>query len=349
MNKKIILAVSSLFCIATFAVAQDTPQEAPAVEAAPVAAPAAEAAPVAAPAPVPAPAATEQPAPASVVAPAPNEPTAAPAAEQAAQNGESVPVIFYYANTTEAQQPTQPQPVVMPQPQPVAVAPVQQAPAPAPAPAPRVHPRQTMHYGILGSIGTSEYIGSSNDDLDDGLTWNAGAFITIPISDYIFSFELGSEFIYRKESKAYWDNDVDKARKDRILAYSLGFPIQMNINASRAGIVNFFVGTEIEVPLYNNLQVSFNGKKNADVNLQDEHCAPMSWDFIFGMGINATKHFGIYTRMNIGISDIYDDLYITDHDESYDNENSIYNSNKRKKEYWNFKPFDWSIGLRLFI
>lgn len=338
MNKKIILAVSSLFCLATFAVAQDTPQEAPAVEAAPVAAPAAEAAPVAAPAPVPAPAATEQPAPAPVVAPAPNEPTAAPAAEQAAQNGESVPVIFYYANTTEAQQPIQPQPVVMPQPQPVAVAPVQQAPAPAPAPAPRVHPRQTIHYGIQASIGTSEFEGEDNDDLDEGLTWNGGAFVTIPISEYIFSFELGSQFIYRKESNSFTQSNRTtyerEARKDKIVAYSLGFPLQMNINATRSGVVNFFIGTEIEVPLYNNLQISINGNKRVDQNLHEDHCAPMSWDFIMGMGVNATSHFGIYTRMNIGISDIYDDLYIRD---------------DGKDEYWSFRAVDLSIGLKLFI
>lgn len=345
MKNKFILAVSSLFCLATFAVAQDKP------EAETQQAPAAVEVPEPTPAPAPAPAPEVEPAPAPEEAPAVSAPAPTQTASQPEQNTEAAPVIFYYANTIpQAQNAPQPQPIQEAAPAETASpAPAQQQSVPVQPYQPTVHPKQTMHYGILGSIGTSEYIGSSNDDLDDGLTWNAGAFITIPISDYIFSFELGSEFIYRKESKAYWDNDVDKARKDRILAYSLGFPIQMNINASRAGIVNFFVGTEIEVPLYNNLQVSFNGEKKADFNLQDEHCAPMSWDFIFGMGVNATKHFGIYTRMNIGISDIYDDLYITDHDESYENENSLYNSNKRKKEYWNFKPFDWSIGLRLFI
>lgn len=335
MKNKFILAISSLFCLATFAVAQDAPQVVPAAEPAPVAAPAPVEAPaeqsVAAPAP-----AAEQTDPAPVVAPAPNEPTDASAANQTAQNGESVPVIFYYANSTEPQQQNQPQPVVAPQPQPVTVAPYQ--PAPVPAPAPKLHPKQTIHYGVQASIGTSEFEGEDNDDLDEGLTWNAGAFVTIPISDYIFSFELGSQFIYRKESNSFTQSNRTtyerEARKDKIVAYSLGFPLQMNINATRSGVVNFFIGAEIEVPLYNNLQISINGNKRVDQDLHEDHCAPMSWDFIMGMGINATSHFGIYTRMNLGISDIYDDLYIRD---------------DGKDEYWSFRAVDLSIGLRLFL
>lgn len=335
MKNKFILAISSLFCLATFAVAQDAPQVVPAAEPAPVAAPAPVEAPaeqsVAAPAP-----AAEQTDPAPVVAPAPNEPTDASAANQTAQNGESVPVIFYYANSTEPQQQNQPQPVVAPQPQPVTVAPYQ--PAPVPAPAPKLHPKQTIHYGVQASIGTSEFEGEDNEDLDEGLTWNAGAFVTIPISDYIFSFELGSQFIYRKESNSFTQSNRTtyerEARKDKIVAYSLGFPLQMNINATRSGVVNFFIGAEIEVPLYNNLQISINGNKRVDQDLHEDHCAPMSWDFIMGMGINATSHFGIYTRMNLGISDIYDDLYIRD---------------DGKDEYWSFRAVDLSIGLRLFL
>ena len=335
MKNKFILAISSLFCLATFAVAQDAPQEVPTAEPAPVAAPAPVEAPaeqsVAAPAP-----AAEQTDPAPVVAPAPNEPTDASAANQTAQNGESVPVIFYYANSTEPQQQNQPQPIVAPQPQPVTVAPYQ--PAPVPAPAPKLHPKQTIHYGVQASIGTSEFEGEDNDDLDEGLTWNAGAFVTMPISDYIFSFELGSQFIYRKESNSFTQSNrttyAREARKDKIVAYSLGFPLQMNINATRSGVVNFFIGAEIEVPLYNNLQISINGNKRVDQDLHEDHCAPMSWDFIMGMGINATSHFGIYTRMNLGISDIYDDLYIRD---------------DGKDEYWSFRAVDLSIGLRLFL
>ena len=197
-----------------------------------------------------------------------------------------------------------------------------------------------MHYGIQASIGSSDYIGESNDDLDDGLTWNAGAFISIPISDYIFSLEMGSQFIYRKVSHSYSQTNrstyENEARKDNVLAYSLGItPFQMNINTSRSGIVNFLVGIEMEVPLYNNLQISIDGVKRVDQDLHEDHCESISWDFILGMGINATKHFGIYTRMNIGMSNIYNDLYIRGEND--------------QKEYWSFKAFDLSFGLKLFI
>jgi|GEM_PF-6010302 hypothetical protein len=321
MNNKFILAISSLFCIATFAVAQDAPAPAPeqtAPEAA-VTAPEPEASPAEQPA-APAPEAEPQ-----VSAPAPTQ-----TAEQPAQTNEVAPVVFYYAPTAPGNEPVQnPAQVenVPPAPQPV----IEQY-------KPKVHPKQTTHYGIQGSIGTSTYSGDSNADFDDGLGWNAGAYINLPISDYIFSFELGSQFIYRKVSNSFTQTNRNtyetEARKDKITAYSLGFPILMNINAGRSGLLYFGMGVEFEVPLYNNLQISIDGKKRVDQDLQEDHCAPMSWDILLGMGINATSHFGLYTRMNIGISDIYDDLYIKE---------------DGKKEYWGFKTFDLNIGLKIFI
>ena len=335
MKNKFILAVSSLFCLATFAVAQDMP-EAEQSQPAPVETVVPE--PVPAPAPAPAPAPEEQAAPAPEEAPAVSAPAPTQTTTQPVQSSETTPVIFYYANTvTPAQDQSQPE-----QNQAVAPAPVQQQQQPVPVQPyqPTVHPKQTMHYGIQASIGSSDYIGESNDDLDDGLTWNAGAFISIPISDYIFSLEMGSQFIYRKVSHSYSQTNrstyENEARKDNVLAYSLGItPFQMNINTSRSGIVNFLVGIEMEVPLYNNLQISIDGVKRVDQNLHEDHCESISWDFILGMGINATKHFGIYTRMNIGMSNIYNDLYIRGEND--------------QKEYWSFKAFDLSFGLKLFI
>lgn len=320
MNNKFILAVSSLFCIATFAVAQDAPASAPEQ-------PAPEAA-IAAPEPeVPQ---AEQPA-----APAPEVSAPAPTqtAEQPAQNNEAAPVVFYYAPTAPVAQGE------VPNQEPAQVANAASAPQPVVEPyKPKVHPKQTIHYGIQGSIGTSSYSGDSNADFDDGLGWNAGAYINLPISDYIFSFELGSQFIYRKVSNSFTQTNRNtyesEARKDKITAYSLGFPVLMNINAGRSGLLYFGLGVEFEVPLYNNLQISIDGKKRVDQDLQEDHCAPMSWDIVLGMGINATSHFGLYTRMNAGISDIYDDLYIKE---------------DGKKEYWGFKSFDLNIGLKIFI
>ncbi|MBO7414853.1 MAG: PorT family protein [Fibrobacter sp.] len=335
MKNKFILAVSSLFCLATFAAAQGAPEAAPAQ-------PAPEAA-VAAPEPVPAPAPAEEPAPAPEAAPEVVAPAPTQTAEPQAQANESSPVIFYYAPT--AQTPQEAAPVQQPAPVQEPVQAANAAPAPQTAEPvqpykPFVYPKQTMHYGIQGSIGTSEYIGGSNDDLDDGMTWNGGAFVSIPLSDYIFNFELGTQFIYRKVSHSSTQTNKNTytkdARRDKITAYSLGIPMQVNINASKSGLINFLVGIELEVPLYNNLQMSINGEKRVDQDLHKDYCEMTSWDFILGMGINATKHFGIYTRMNVGISNIYDDLY-------------IFFVEDNEQEYWSFKPFDLSIGLRLFI
>ena len=307
MKNKLTLAISSLFCLATFAVAQETPAAAPA----PAVEPAAEQAPA------------QEPAPVSVP-----EPTAT------SQPQDTTPVVFYYANTV--------------QPPPPANQNVQPAPAPAPAPIPPsrpapLFPKQTVHYGIQGSIGSAEYIGTSNDDLDEGIAWNAGLFATIPISAYFFNLELGAQFIYRKVSSSYTQysaSGIKEARKDKITAYSLGIPIQTNINVVKSGLVGFFIGLEMEVPLYNNLQISINGDRRVNADLanvtkdNEDHCAPISWDFILGMYVNATKNFGIYARLNSGFSDIYDDLYIRD---------------EAKDEYWGFTAMDFAIGLKFFI
>ena len=86
----------------------------------------------------------------------------------------------------------------------------------------------------------------------------------------------------------------------------------------------------IEKQIYNNLKISFNGEQVVDENLVDNQCAPVNWDFILGIGINATKHFAIGANLVIGISDIYDDLYVD-------------------KEYWGFTPLDLNIGVKFFL
>lgn len=325
MKNKLTLAISSLFCLATFAVAQETPAAAPAPA---EAAPAVEAS---APAPAAEPAAEPAVEQAPVQEPAP---VSAPEPTATSQPQDTTPVVFYYANTVQAPPPSN---------QDVQPAP---APAPAPLPAPKpapLFPKQTVHYGIQGSIGSAEYIGTSNDDLDEGIAWNAGLFATIPISAYFFNLELGGQFIYRKVSSSYTQynaSGIKEARKDKITAYSFGVPIQMNVNVVKSGLVGFFFGLEMEVPLYNNLQISINGDRRVNVDLanvtedSEDHCAPISWDFILGMYVNATKNFGIYARLNTGFSDIYDDLYIRD---------------EMKDEYWGFTAMDFAIGLKFFI
>lgn len=322
MKNKLTFVMSSIFCLAGFAAAQEAPAAAPAA-AAPV-----EASTPAEQAQAPAPAVEQAAQPAS------DSEAAAPEA-QAEQSQEAAPVVFYYANTVQPQQaePAQQSAAIAPVPQP---APVQMV---AP-PKEEVFPKQTVHYGIQASIGSSEYIGDSNEDLDEGLTWNAGLFATVPITDYIFNIELGAQFIYRNVSsytKTNRSTRKDEARKDEITSYTLGIPLQMNINAGKSGIITFFTGIELEVPLYNNLEIAINGETLFDDDINN-HCRPISWDFIFGMGINATKNFGIYTRLNTGLSNIYSDLYIKNE-----------KNEETNPEYWNFNVLDLSIGVKLMI
>lgn len=282
--------------------------------------------------------ANTQSAPEQVVAPSaePSAPQAeATASEPAAAPAQ--PVKFVYATPAPAPAPVQ----ASAQPVPVQKQAAQQpivAPAKHPVPVAKEVPsytKQTLHYGVQGSIGHTEFNG--NVEFDQGLIWNAGAFATVPLSEYLFNFEIGAQFIYRKVTNSTtrynYKTNEDEARKDMITSYTLGFPLQMNINAGKAQIVYFSVGTEIEIPLYNQLRVSSNGNELTKKELQKD-CAPLFWDMGFGVGVNATKHFSIYGRFSIGLSDIYDDVYI---------------NNTESKEYWSLYPIDFSIGTKLFF
>lgn len=265
------------------------------------------------------------------------------------QNTQAQPVKFYYSQAQAQESPKQDNAA-----KPATTAIIYEAPstsAPdlqnnqAQTPQPIIkrelptHPKQQLHYGIMASIGRTTLGGGDNEDLDNGLIWNAGAFTTLPVSEYIFNFEIGAQFIYRTASNSYkvFNNITSTydAKKNKITSYTLGIPLQMNINAGRSQLVYFSIGTEIEVPLYNNLRSSTNGNTVLKKDLLEaDFCAPMFWNIDFGIGVNATKNFAIYARANLGISDMYDDLYVIE---------------TNKSQYWSYIPYDFTIGTKLFF
>ncbi len=271
----------------------------------PVAAPApAEAAPEVTPAPVP----EAAPAPAPVAAPAPAQ---APAQAPVAAPAPKAEPIIYTANSKEDLPKNQVQDLRN-----------------------RNYPKRVVHYGISADIGSTSYMGDSVDDMEGGLEWNAGLYASVPLTDRTLVAEIGAKTIFRQVSNTtsnYYDKYSGKSfpRKDKITAYSIAVPFMLNIFIPRTEL-HFTVGTQIEKQIYNNLKISFNGEQVVDENLVDNQCAPVNWDFILGIGINATKHFAIGANLVIGISDIYDDLYVD-------------------KEYWGFTPLDLNIGVKFFL
>lgn len=275
---------------------------APAPEAAPEAPATAEAQPAVTPAPAAVAQAAATPAPAAVAQTAPAATTVAPA---------PAPIIAYSTNKPEELPKNQVKDIRT-----------------------RDYPKRTVHYGINGEIGSTNYFGNSVDDMEDGLEWNAGLYASIPLSERVLVAEIGAKAIYRQVSNTsseYYDRYSEKyiPRKDKITAYAIAIPFTLNIFIPRTELF-FTVGTQLEKQVYNNLQISFNGEKKVDENLAGNQCAPVNWDFILGMGVNATKHFAITASLVMGISDIYDDLYVDD-------------------EYWGYTPFDINLGFRIFL
>lgn len=335
MNKKISLFITTAAILACFANAQtsDPAAEAPSQEAAVVQ----EQIPQAEPAPAatqeqatPAPVAQEQ-APQTNSAQTTSTPVAAPAPTQEinepAQQNQPSQITFYSTSsqpiTVYKQAPVQTQ-AVSTQPLP------QQVVQPVRPP----KPKRTMHFGIQGAIGSTEYVGDSVDDMEDGMTWNAGLYASLPLTDRALVAEIGAKALYRQVSNStanYYD-EYDKRsypRKNKITAYSLGIPLLLNIYAPNTELF-FTVGPQIEIPLSNQLEITFNGDKRVDEDLVDNQCAPISWDLVLGIGFNATSHFALEANITIGVTDIYDDLLV-------DN------------EYWNYTPVDVNLGVKFFL
>lgn len=337
MNKRVSLFITvaaMLVCFANAQTAEPAPAAEPvipsaepvaATEAAPVPAPAVEQS--AAPAPEPAPAVTPEPAPAPqpvqqaetpAPAPQPAQQAAAPATDTTAAVAAPAPTNTQTTETPVAPEMTQ---ETLPRNQ---VEEIRQT----------VTPKHKTHFGGQASIGSAEYIGDSVDDMGDGIAWNAGLYASIPLTEHTLTAEIGLNVIYRQVSNteaSYFDpyTNMTYARKNNINAYSLGVPLTLDLFTPGSNFY-FAFGAQIEIPLKNQLQISFNGDKRIDQDLAGKQCAPMSWDFILGIGFLATEHFGIDARLNIGISDIYDDLYV-------DN------------EYWSYTPIDINIGVKFFL
>ncbi|MCQ2055289.1 MAG: outer membrane beta-barrel protein [Fibrobacter sp.] len=187
--------------------------------------------------------------------------------------------------------------------------------------------RQKITYGANAFIGSAELLtGSQNDDLDNGLGWSAGARLTLPLSDFIWFFQTGFQFISRTTSHS----DSYTAEKNKIKMYNLALPLLIGANAGYTRI-SFNLGIQLEFPIYNKLTSYYKGEKIYTLdNIDKDNMEYVDWDFILGASVKAAKHFSIDLRLTAGISEIYSDLYY-------------------KNEYWDYSTIDYQIGFSLYI
>ena len=192
-----------------------------------------------------------------------------------------------------------------------------------------------QHIGVAASIGSTTYEGGDDTpDFENGLVWSAGIFYQFPLTEHILYFELGANVLsrtvedtYKKTTDSYKSNSETDAYRNKIQGYSLAFPLLLNANAGFTPL-HFSMGAQIETPLYNHYQTFINGHEIEDRDLKKNSCKYISWDFVFGLGIQANKYFGLDARINYGISDIY---------------NGFYNNNT----YWSFTPVDLTVGIKI--
>lgn len=194
-----------------------------------------------------------------------------------------------------------------------------------------VNPKRTMHFGIIGEIGSTDYYANKYaDDMENGLQWNAGLFASFPLTDHVVVAEIAAKFLHRNLSNTSSSYDSKRvSRKNAFNTGSIAIPLLMNFYMGRSEFF-FAVGTQLEFPIYNNLQISFNGKKDVDENLSSDITSDISWYLDFGLGFNATKNFGVTFNITIGMNNLYNDLYIDD-------------------EYWTYRSVDLNLGIRIFL
>lgn len=188
-----------------------------------------------------------------------------------------------------------------------------------------------QHIGVAASIGSTTYEGGEDTpDFENGLIWTAGIFYQFPLTEHILYFELGANVLSRTVEDTYKSEESYKevnAYRNKIQGYSLAFPLLLNANAGFSPL-HFSMGAQIETPLYNHYQTFLNGHEIEDRDLKKNSCKYISWDFVFGIGVQANKYFGLEARINYGISDIYI---------------GFYNNNT----YWSFTPVDLTVGIKI--
>lgn len=162
--------------------------------------------------------------------------------------------------------------------------------------------------GIQASIGS--YIISSDRDsyypiFEDyyGMTWRAGAFTILPLTDYTVGLRLGVIFEQSDASttETYVSNSITAKFKQR----KIDVPVLFAFKGARSSFM-FEVGTQVSFPIKDEFKMSYEDEKSRIDMLDKDYRKSVDWDIVMGFSVKANQYVGLDFMINGGISNLYE-------------------------------------------
>lgn len=162
--------------------------------------------------------------------------------------------------------------------------------------------------GIQGSIGS--YIISSDRDFaypifEDyyGMTWRAGVFTILPLTEYTVGLRLGVLFEQSDASttETYVSNSITAKFKQR----KIDVPVLFAFKGARSSFM-FEVGTQVSFPIKDEFKISYEDEKSRIDMLDKDYRKSVDWDIVMGFSVKANQYVGLDFMINGGISNLYE-------------------------------------------
>lgn len=164
--------------------------------------------------------------------------------------------------------------------------------------------------GVQASIGS--YIVSADDrdyyynyDFDSyyGLTWRAGVFTILPLTEYTVGLRLG--VLFEQSDASATETYASTSVKAKFKQRKIDIPVLFAFKSPRSSFM-FEIGTQASLPIQDEFKVTFDDESSKIDMIDKDYRRSVDWDLVFGFGVMANKYIGLDFQINAGISNLYD-------------------------------------------
>lgn len=192
-----------------------------------------------------------------------------------------------------------------------------------------------FQYGIHLRLGRIVY---ENSDYDlSGLNWAAGFAFSFPLNENTVFLKVEPVFSVRSLTDvidSYSSASGYFSRKIFIDEYNVDLPLLITFRIPRS-FVQFFAGPQITFNAYEKIKITSEGKTLLEIKDEDSSRNRVEWAIVIGTGIAVSKHMEFDLRLNVGISDVYNDLWI--------------NTGSSDNDNWSFSAAGFYMGMSFFL
>lgn len=209
---------------------------------------------------------------------------------------------------------------------------VQSETAAAPAKRGRSYEPQKLAYGVQAFVGSFFFMDDIFDYDMSGMTWRAGAHLTLPLNDYTSALKVA---LLYEQSDASTSDDNSYSTSRKIKQRKLNIPVLFDFKGPRS-IVSFGVGASVDIPLTDTFSYickgtdtkergdskhtgGVGGKHKFDMMEEDQRKS-VDYSLLLGLSIRPHKMLSFDLRYELGLNKLYED----DFDLGVDNTSSAF-------------------------